>query len=357
MGLPQINIFFKKSAETAVKRSGEGVVALILKDDTAVSADIGTSKSYSKLVEVDPKHYTDTNYDYITKTFMGSPKKVIVEIIGEGDSYDEALARLKNKKWNYLAVPGIEESDSKTIADWVISQRAAKKTFKAVLNYEANHIGIINFDTDGIVVGDDTYTAKQYCCRIAGLLAGLSFNDYERASATYAQLTEVEAIEESADPDTDINNGKLILINDGSVIKIGRAVNSITKLSDGQTEDMKKIRIIEIMDLICDDIREAFATNYLGVYANSYDYKLLFVNEVTQYLRRLADSDILESEHDNRAFIDVDTQRAWLSNKTDVSDLSDDEVKKAKTGSNVFVGASIQPLDAMEDLEMHITNN
>lgn len=355
-GLPQINIYLKKAAETFIKRGGQGIVALILKDETAINAQASTSVSYGKLTEVTKNHFTEENYDYITKTFLGSPQRILVERIGDEDSYEDALARLKNKKWNYLSIPGISDDDIPQIAEWVIAQRANKKTFKAVLKYdEANSVGIINFATDGISVGKKVYSSSEYCCRIAGLLAGLSFNDFERASATYSILPEVDSITESTTPDEDIKAGKLILINDGSSIKIGRAVNSLHTLSDGQTEDMKKIRIIEIIDLICDDIRTAFSENYLGVYANGYDNKLLFVNEATQYLRRLEDSDILEKEFDNKAFIDIDAQRKWLSEKSDVSKLSDEDIKKAKTGSLVFVGSNIMPLDAMEDIDMYIS--
>lgn len=354
-GLPQINIYFKQAAETAIKRSGEGIVALILKDDTAINVLASPSFAYGNIAEVSANNFTEENYDYIEKTFLGSPKKILIDVIPEDGDWETALGRLKNKKWNYLSIPQIAEGESEGIAQWITAQRSAKKTFKAVLNFDANHEGIINFSTGSVVVGDNTYTAEQYCCRIAGLLAGLSFNDYERASATFAPLTEVDSIEESTTPDEDIKSGKLILINDGSQIKIGRAVNSLHELETGKTEDMKKIRIIEIMDLMCDDIHEAFATNYTGVYANNYDNKLLFVNEVTQYFKRLADSDILEREHENKAFIDIDAQRKYLAEKSDVSDMSDDEIKKAKTGSHVFVGSNTLPVDAMEDLEMYIT--
>lgn len=355
-GLPQINIYFKQAAETAIKRSGQGIVALILRDETASNVLAGSSASYGKLTEVTKSHFTDDNYDYITKTFLGSPQRIIVERIGEDDSYGDALARLKNKKWNYLSIPGIADDDASVIAEWIAAQRENKKTFKAVLKYDdANSPGIINFATEGISVAGKVYSSAEYCCRIAGLLAGLSFNDFERASATYSKLPEVDSITESTTPDEDIKAGKLILINDGSAIKIGRAVNSLHQLSDAQTEDMKKIRIIEIMDLICDDIRTAFSDNYLGVYSNGYDNKLLFVNEATQYLRRLADIDILEKEYDNKAFIDINAQRKYLAERSDVSNMSDEDIKKAKTGSLVFVGSNVMPLDAMEDLDMYIS--
>ena len=101
MGLPEINIAFQSKAETAIKRSANGIVALILRD--ATKGDI-TSYSYTNESEVVKSHWTTANYDYISKTFLGGPQRVIVERIGAEDTYDDALARLKNKKWNYLAI-------------------------------------------------------------------------------------------------------------------------------------------------------------------------------------------------------------------------------------------------------------
>ena len=217
MGLPEINIAFQSKAETAIKRSANGIVALILRD--ATKGDI-TSYSYTNESEVVKSHWTTANYDYISKTFLGGPQRVIVERIGAEDTYDDALARLKNKKWNYLAIPSLADNE-KDIADWIIAQRSAKKTFKAVLPYAANNEGIINFATNDIKVGTKVYTTAEYCCRIAGLLAGLPMTE----GATYQTLAEVESITESTTPDDDIDGGKFILINDGEKVKVGRGVH------------------------------------------------------------------------------------------------------------------------------------
>ena len=93
MGLPEINIVFQSKAETAIKRSANGIVALILRDTT--KSDI-TSYSYTNEREVVKSHWTTANYDYISKTFLGGPQRVIVERIGAEDTYDDALARLKS---------------------------------------------------------------------------------------------------------------------------------------------------------------------------------------------------------------------------------------------------------------------
>ena len=47
MGLPEILIEFKQRAETAVQRSQNGIVAMVLKDDTK-SGDEFASYAYSR---------------------------------------------------------------------------------------------------------------------------------------------------------------------------------------------------------------------------------------------------------------------------------------------------------------------
>lgn len=345
MGLPEINIVFQSKAETAIKRSANGIVALILRD--ATKSDI-TSYSYTNESEVVKSHWTTANYDYISKTFLGGPQRVIVERIGAEDTYDDALARLKNKKWNYLAIPSLADNE-KDIADWIIAQRSAKKTFKAVLPYAANNEGIINFATNDIKVGTKVYTTAEYCCRIAGLLAGLPMTE----GATYQTLAEVESITESTTPDDDIDGGKFILINDGEKVKVARGVNSLHILSGDKTEDMKKIKIIEGMDLMRDDIRSAFENNYIGI-NNSYDNKVMFVAAINQYFDGLVREGVLYGDAENTADIDVNAQRDWLAQKYDISEYSDEQIRKAKTGSYVFVTADITFCDAIEDLKFSI---
>lgn len=353
MGLPEILIEFKAKAETAVARSENGIVAVILKDNTSTGA-VKSSYSYNYEADIVKAHWTTANLDYLNKTFMGAPKRVIVERVtdaefGEG-KYEKALARLKNKGWNWLAIPGIEEGDVADIKTWVIAQRAAKKTFKAVLpNCAANDEGIVNFATEGIVVGTKTYSASDYCGRIAGLLAGLPMTE----SATYQVLAEVDNITESTTPDEDIDNGKFILINDGEKIKVGRGVNSLKTLSGDKTEDMKKIKIIEGMDLMRDDIRAAFENNYIGI-NNSYDNKVMFVAAINQYFDGLVREGVLYGDGTNAADIDVAAQRDWLAQKYDISEYSEDQIRKAKTGSYVFVAANVTFCDAIEDLRFTI---
>lgn len=346
MGLPTFEVFFKKKAETAVKRSGNGIVALILMDDTKGE----TTYIYQKEKEIVKSHWTADNLDFLNKTFMGGPKKVIVERITSDINLDDALARLSNKKWNYLAVPSLAEENVKLVSDWIIAQRAAGKTFKAVLPHSAsNNKGIINFDTEDIKVGSKTYTAAEYCARIAGLLAGISLDE----SATGKVLAETESIRESLTPDNDIDNGKFILVNNGENIEVGRGVNSLTAPSGNDTDDMKSIKIVEGMDLIRDDIRAAYKENYVGR-SNSLENKELFIAAVNQYFTGLEKAGVLFDGYDHYAEIDVDAQREWLSQKYDVSEMSDAEIKQQPTGTFMFMAGYTQMQEAAEDLRFAV---
>lgn len=355
MGLPEILIEFKAKAETAVKRSENGIVAVILKDDTK-TGDGNLNYKYQTAADYGlASAWNATNRRYLNLVFAGNPKTVLVERIGTEESYDEALARLKNKNWNWLAVPGLSNKKVQSIGEWIIAQRAAKKTFKVVLpctaaNYNPNNEGIVDFATEGIKVGDYIFSSNEYCARIAGLLTSLSMAE----SATYQVLAEVEGITESTTPDEDIDGGKFILINDGEKIKVGRGINSLHILSGDKTEDMKKIKIIDSMDLIRDDIRASFEKNYIGI-NNSYANKLIFISAVNQYFNTLERQGVLYDEYENIAEIDIDAQRDWLANRYDVSAYTDEQILKAKTGSYVFVKATVQFNDAIEDL--HFTIN
>lgn len=344
-GLPSINIEFKSKAVSAMQRSERGVVVILIKETT-----LSTIKTFRSIEQVVEKEYTPENYDYISKCFMGIPAKVVVvPIVGEGTVAD-ALAKVKSMKWNYICMPDGVSADVTAIETFVKGARKNdKKTFKAVLaNSPADDEGVINFTTEGIVVGEKTYTAQQYTCRIAGLLAGLPLS----RSATYYVLPEVAEIIESATPSDDINKGKLILINDGEKIKIGRGVNSLVAMTTGKSTDWKKIKIVEAMDLIADDIRTTFNDNYIGQVVNTYANKMMFVGSCNAYFGLLEDEYVLDGSVENVCDIDVNAQETYLKSKgVDTSKMKEHELRVANTGSEVFVQAQIKPVDAVEDLK------
>lgn len=345
MGLPKISIRFESLALTAIARSEKGIVALILKTN---KEDSNTSYSFRTLAEVDSEKFDAENYKAIEMIFMGNPNKVIVEV----GTVADCLKRLVYKPFNYLTCLNVEDEECGTIKTWIDTQRKANRMRKAVLpNHTADSEAIINFTTEGIIVGDQTYSAKQFCPRIAGIIAGLPFT----RSCTYYVLPEVDGITESETPDDDIDAGKLILVNDGRKIKIGRGVNSLTTIDKMQkkSEEFKKIKIVETMDLILEDIKNCFEDEYIGKVNNSYDNKLLFISAVNLYLRQLQKDDILDPNNEASIDVDYDAHCEYILSKgLDIDSLTTAEIRAYNTGSHVFVKGSVKPLDSMEDLEL-----
>ena len=352
LGLPNFNFIFQSKGVSAIERSARGIVAVILKDDTE-----GEEQNvYNKVDDVDFTQWTEDNYNYLKLIYEGAPSKVIaMRVATNVESYNAVLKKLKDLKWNYLCIPGIKAADTTMIGAWIKQYRNdEKKTFKVVLpHYAGDHEGIINFTTENITssVTGKKHTAAEYCARIAGILAGLSLS----RSSTFYVLNDVSSAEVPDDPNERIDAGELILTFDGSQYKIGRGVNSLTSFTATKTEDFRKIKIVEGIDLIRGDIAKAFESGYVGKVLNDYDNKLLLVTAINAYLKGL-EGDVLDKTADNRCFVSLSGQRSYLESRgTDTSDMKDTDILKANTGSQVFLEAKLTFCDAMEDLALVIS--
>ena len=346
MGLPSVIINFKETASSAIKRGERGIVALVLHDA------VDNIKSYEVLVPSDvPTDLKEFNRDQIQLALMGyqtPPKKVIVVVVSDEESnYNEMMKHLETLKWDYLAIPEIEQHEVMTIATWV---KSLDKRVKVVLPHcKGDHESIINFTSDGIVTENKTYNTAEYCSRIAGLLAGTPMT----MSATFAPLDEVVDFEKKtkAEMDEAINKGELILYHDGEKVKVARAVNSLVTTTEEKGESFKKIKIVDAMHMIHEDIKKTAEDSYLGKYANSYDNKCLLITAIQAYLDQLVIDGILDNKFDNKVYIDVEAQIAYIKSiGVDVESLSEQELKEYNTKDKVFLGASIKILDAIEDV-------
>lgn len=347
IGLPELHLAFAAAAETAVKRSSRGVVAVVITDDTEGVADLAT---YMDAKQVPFEKMTKDNYNYLQLVFAGAPAKVIV--LKASATMSDTLKRLKDLRFNYLVVPGVTESDQAALVAWIKEMREEQeKTRKLIIaNTAADHEGIINLTTDNITstIGGTTYTADEYCCRIAGIAAGLSLNQ----SMTYYLLEDVTSCDVPTDADTKIAAGELVIIYDGVNYKIARGVNSLQTVASGKKADMKKIKIVEGMDLYHDDILDVFETTYLGKVVNDLDHKQIFVGEVNSYHKNII-GDVLSKDFDNTAELDIDAIRKYLKlNDIDEENMTDEQVLKANTGSKMFLKSNVLFIDCMEDFDM-----
>lgn len=354
MGLPDIVIEFTKTAVATIEVGTNGLVGLIVKDAASNGSHV------LKSVDAIPADLSADNKAYIERAFLGTPLAVHVYVLpDDADSYAEAYKYFATKKINYLCGdPAITSELATNLATWVKGKRKAGKIHPVAVvpGYAADDEGVVNFVLTGgdkLFVGDTEYTAAQYCSRIAGILAGLDLT----TSATYKPLSEVTAIPEVDDDelvDTAIDEGKLTLYDTGSRIVIARGVNSLTTITQEKTEDLKKIKILAIQDLITSDIMDTINSNYVGNYSNSYDNKCLLITAIKGYLTQLEQEGYIERDRSTME-INVEKQRAYLeSTGVDTTEMDDQAVKEANTGSRVFLKGSVSILDAIEDVDIVI---
>jgi hypothetical protein len=115
---------------------------------------------------------------------------------------------------------------------------------------------------------------------------------------------------------------------------------------------MKKIKIIEGMDLYQEDILNVFETSYLGKVINDYDHKQLLVGGINTYIKEIT-GDVLSTDFDNVVFLSYDLQKQYLSEQgRNTDDMSEQEIMEANTGTYVFLESNVLFVDAMEDFKM-----
>ena len=352
--MPNINISFKKAAQTFSRRNGQGIVAVILLDgETSV-------QGYHELNSTDdiPSALSAANQEYLSRAFIGNinrPAKVICYILDdEAEAYTDALTTLATKSFDWLvAAPNVDATLAGAVKTWIVGQRSDNDAiYKAVLpNLTADDEAIVNFTGTGIKVGSTTYSTAEYCSRIAGILAGTPL----RQSVTYTALSEVNDITRlsKTEQETAVAAGKMILIHDGRKVKIGAGITSLTTVTS-KSEQLQKIKIVEALDLIKNDLRILYEDSYIGKVNNNYDGKCLLVTATLDYLRGLESEGILK-EGASTVAIDVDAQRNYLrTHGVDVSNMTEQEIKEADTDSSAFLTASIVPLDAIESITLPI---
>ncbi len=383
MGAPSIDISFIEKGISAIKRGERGIVMLWVKDTLPAPAiNPATVVTESDI----PAGLSDTTVEQVKLAMIGytnAPKKVLVYCMGIAEDaetaavdtgYKKAMTAAETIRFDYLTIPTVEtDGKGQDIASWVKTMRGAKKKkIKAVLpNVAADNEGIINFTTeksiktetvtgkDGAKTTVDTiYTAEQYCARIAGLIAGTPMT----IACTYAPLPELSDCTRLTDNDTPIDKGEFIIFYDGEKVKVVRGVNSFVTTIDGKGDSFKKIKIVEAMDMINDDIVKTAQDSYLGKYANTYSNKCLLITAISSYFAQLKRDDIVSSYS---VGLDAEAIRIYLKGRglqatlddgtiKDVDECSDEEIITADTGASVFLTGNVKILDAIEDIKMPI---
>lgn len=350
---PTFSLTFKELGTTAAVRGDKGTVAIIVRDAAELAPAVLAQASQI------PSALGKEVQAYIARAFLGyvaPPQKVVIYVLPEDGDITAALAYMETVELDYLAGPmDCSEADAKAIADWVKAQRETNYSkAKAVLpNYTGDDPGIINFTSAKLTAGETEYTAAEYCARIAGLIAGTPM----AISATYAPLPELTDCDRmtKAQRDEAVAAGKLFAFWDGRKAKLCRAVNSLTTTSEekGILDSFKKIKIVEVQDMIRTDVHRTVEDEFIGKYSNTYDNRMLLVAALRGYFEELRVAGLVQEGYS--VDLDVDAIEKYLAEaKKDTSSMSVQELRRADTGTHVFLTISCRILDAIEDVTIAI---
>lgn len=393
--MPSVIVAFEEKGIEAIQRSQRSIVLLILEQD---GKDM--TKDYLNIYTIDdiPEDLTDENKEYIKLALLGyqtAPKKVVVYFIppvpttttaetgaeeetasGDGadldageeaaaggttettttakQDYTKILRVIETVEFVYLAIPQIQPENVPDIASWIKSMRTTKDIMvNAVLpNINADCEGVINFTNSIIRTKTKSYTAAQYCARVAGLLAGTPMT----ISATYAPLNELIEVERNTVDEMNdrVSNGEFFFFSDGQKIKVARAVNSFVTTYQGRGDDFKFIKIMNLLDMIHNDIKWTGHDSYIGKYANNASNRALLITAINGYFKTLETEGLLE-RNQNRSYIDYEAVKNWresngLNTRDELEAMSEKELEVLNLHENVFIAADLSPLNAIENI-------
>lgn len=144
------------------------------------------------------------------------------------------------------------------------------------------------------------------------------------------------------------------MIKESGAIVIARGVTSFTTTTDSKGDIFKKIKLVDTLDQIHNDIKKIIVRNYIGKTPNTYDNKCLLIVAIQLYLQELEKDGLIDPG--STIEINLDAQRAWLKeNHIDVSNMEEQQIKEYNTDTIVFLKAKIKLIDAMEDVYLDIS--
>ena len=347
---PSISIAFKTLATTAIQRSERGTVCLILKDKKAT----GKWYTFKTIADVESKNWDAENIKYINLAMHYGAFKVLVRVVQNDEGTDKVLKDLEMRKFNWLTYPQALEAEDQTVVNWVKQQFGNTgpigKTVKYVSSFANNtdHVAIVELANGGTyksIYGD--FTAQEYTAAIAGLIAGMPIN---RSADNHIMddLKEVENYEPKL--------GKFSLYTDEDVIRVNYGVNSKTTFDSTWKKDTKKIKVVEGMCFIVDDIRDTFKKYWVGNYISDYDNKMNFCSNITKVYFKEMSPNVLNGDYDNKVEIDIEAQKkAIITDGLKTDGMTDLEILQYPTGDEVYLTGDVRFVDTMASLSLIMT--
>lgn len=366
-GSPKFVLEIEEKAGTAIARSEQGIVGVVLFDSTK-----DTEKHvYVSRGDVSRTDWDNDNYNLLKDlAFVGNPYKVIVRRVKE-DARDtvkitDILSDLENDV-DSIVIPKATESETDNLISYAKS-RHNTELGKLALDFNQAHFftfvatdkvpdhhAIVNNGITGAVVNGHEYSDKEFALAIASIEAGCPIS----RSITNMKMGFLDKCDVPAEPGKITKKGKISVSvqrddSGTSYYVINRGVTSFITPNSTQQRRFSKVKVVRSLFIITEDLKKSW-NDYKGARLNTYLPKMAFINAINSYTRSLMNQGILDPEYSNAFDIDIEQHKLYLMtergiSRDEVDKINESELRRINTVDVVYAKCDeLMPLDCMED--------
>ena len=350
MGMPEVKISFQENAHNFIKRLGRGIVAVPILDTAFGEVKVVEASLLSgvaKAVEGLPEEKREDISRTMSVVLTVGARKVFAVC---GKDVGAVTGALEGLRFNWLAIGELSAEDQASIVTWAKEKEFA--TGRAFMVFGGPEL--VKEKDGHIVALERTHTRHEKITSafLAGVFAGLA----DRSGTFYVvdDQTDGSGYASKEQANAAIDQGLLTVFYDGEKAKIGRSITTV--YAKEKKSAYAKIRNVDTMNMIVDDIKNTFYDQYVGQVLNDYDHKMSFIGQLNQVYLKGLEGSVLDARGVNKVDLDL-KKHAELAvmDGLDLGTMSDQDLREYNTGEAVYLTGSLKLLDSMEDLYISFT--
>lgn len=182
-------------------------------------------------------------------------------------AHSSFLSHLESKEFDIVLYSGTDSTTRAAYAAFAIrmADECGKYCQAVIDSGTANSRFVINYQGGNVVINNSSVNPIYW---LAGAEAGAQYNE----SLTYAIYPGAEGVQVPKTNDqiiNAINQGKLILTDSNSGVRIETDIDSLTTYTQDIGAVYRKNRVMRLCNSLANDIYQQFADNFIGVVTNN----------------------------------------------------------------------------------------
>lgn len=342
---PSIQVYFETLATTAVQKGERGILYVIMEDATNVIK----YHEFKTVADIKETDWTVDNYKLLQTAFEWFPPyKVVVRNMADLELLSDVLKEFEVRKITHLAYPHAIQADDATICTWVKSRWEQQGiVYGSSFATNADDVTVIkigNTTFEHVLCG--TLTAQEYTLGLMGAVTGCPLNR-SLDNAVSPNLVSV----------TDFIPmlGVLNFYNDDGKVRVNLAINTKTTYDNKWKSTTRMIKTVEGMNIVRFDIMDTFKNYWMGLYINSYENKMAFVNLVNKVYFPNLEPNVLSPDYDNRVYINVVKNAQFIVTEgLDPDTMTETAILTYPTGNDVYLEGDVRFSGTMINLDLPI---